>query len=155
MPALRRKPAPEMSAEHAGSAAAASSMSAMPAASVAAASSAAPPEDLRANILQLKQDTQQLNAEKVKVNKALRNAEKKRARLKRKAREFTDADVLQVLRLRGKVSPRGRRGGGGGGRERGGGGGRGGGRGGGAGEGGGSGGAGRRGGGGRGGGGDG
>ena len=41
-----------------------------------------------------------MKAEKQKVNKALRNAEKKRARLKRKARELTDADLLQVLKLR-------------------------------------------------------
>ena len=59
-----------------------------------------PPEDLRAHIATLKQQAQNLKAEKTKVNKALRNAEKKRARLKRKARELTDADLLQVLKLR-------------------------------------------------------
>ena len=75
-------------------------MSAMPAAAVAAASSSAPPEDLRANILKLKQEAQKLKEEKHKVHKALRNAEKKRTRLKRKARELTDADLVQVLKLR-------------------------------------------------------
>ena len=69
-------------------------------------SAAAPPEDLRANIAKLKQEAAALKAEKMKVGKALRNAEKKRARLKRKARELTDSDLLQVLKLREDLSGR-------------------------------------------------
>ena len=61
---------------------------------------AAPSDDLRAQIGTLKEQAKELKAEKVKVNKALRNAEKKRSRLKRKARELTDADLLQVLKIR-------------------------------------------------------
>ena len=70
----------------------------------AAASSAdgavAPTQDLRANIAALKEQAKGLKASKMQVSKALRNAEKKRARLKRKARELTDADLLQVIKLR-------------------------------------------------------
>ena len=63
----------------------------------------APPEDLRANITRLKEEAKTLKVEKVKVSKALRNAEKKRSRLKRKARELTDEDLVQVLQLREDV----------------------------------------------------
>ena len=61
---------------------------------------AAPTQDLRANIAALKEQAKELKTSKIQVNKALRNAEKKRARLKRKARELTDADLLQVIKLR-------------------------------------------------------
>ena len=61
---------------------------------------AAPTPDLRANIAALKEKAKELKNTKIQVNKALRNAEKKRTRLKRKARELTDADLLQVMKLR-------------------------------------------------------
>ena len=61
---------------------------------------APPPGDLRAQINTLKEQATALKVERSKVNKALRNAEKRRSRLKRKARELTDADLLQVLKIR-------------------------------------------------------
>ena len=64
------------------------------------ASAAPAPDDLRVQIGALKEQAMALKMEKTKVNKALRNAEKKRSRLKRKARELTDSDLMQVLKMR-------------------------------------------------------
>ena len=72
----------------------------MSAAGSSADGAVAPSLDLRANIAALKEQAKELKTTKMQVNKALRNAEKKRARLKRKARELTDADLLQVIKLR-------------------------------------------------------
>jgi len=56
--------------------------------------------DLLPAIARLKAQQNALRAEKQKVSKELRNAEKRRQRLKRKAKQLTDCDLLQVMQLR-------------------------------------------------------
>ena len=55
---------------------------------------------LLAGIYKLKQEQQSLKAERKRVAQALKNQEKKRQRLKAKAKQLTDEDLLQVLNLR-------------------------------------------------------
>ena len=55
---------------------------------------------LLAGIAKLKAEQKALKAEKKRVAKELKNQEKKRARLKTKAKQLTDEDLLQVLNLR-------------------------------------------------------
>lgn len=55
---------------------------------------------LLAGIARLKEEQKALKAEKKRIQKELRNQEKKRARLRSKAKQLTDEDLLQVLNLR-------------------------------------------------------
>ena len=65
-----------------------------------------PPNVLAANtdlfpaIQRLKEEQARLRAEKKRVAKELKNAEKRRSRLKRKAKQLTDGDLLAVLQMR-------------------------------------------------------
>ena len=68
----------------------------------AAAQTGAAPEysPLLAGIAKLKEEQKQLKEERKRVAKLLKNQEKKRQRLKAKAKQLTDEDLLQVLNLR-------------------------------------------------------
>ena len=57
-------------------------------------------EFLLKSIDRLKDEQAKLRAEKKKVAKDLRNAEKKRSRLKKRARQLSDADLVTVLQIR-------------------------------------------------------
>ena len=52
------------------------------------------------NIARLKEEQADIPAQRVQVAKELRNAEKKRSRLKKKAKLLSDKDLLDVLHLR-------------------------------------------------------
>ena len=52
------------------------------------------------SIDRLKEEQAALRAEKKKVAKALKNAEKRRSRLKKKARQLSDTDLVAVLQIR-------------------------------------------------------
>ena len=73
---------------------------------VAAAKPASAPEmqsgdeGLLSSIGRLKAEQAALRAEKKKVTTELRNAEKRRARLKKKARQLSDHDLTVVLQMR-------------------------------------------------------
>ena len=51
-------------------------------------------------ISRLKEEQTTLRAERKKVAKALKNAEKRRSRLKKKARQLSDTDLVAVLHMR-------------------------------------------------------
>ena len=57
-------------------------------------------EFLLKSIDRLKDEQAKLRAEKKKVAKDLRNAEKKRSRLKKRARQLSDVDLVTVLQIR-------------------------------------------------------
>ena len=59
-----------------------------------------PHSALLAGIAKLKEEQKALRNERKRVAKELKNAEKKRSRLKAKAKQLTDEDLLQVLHLR-------------------------------------------------------
>ena len=48
----------------------------------------------------MKDEQGKLKAEKAKVNKELKVMEKKRCRLKKRARQLSDGDLLEVLHMR-------------------------------------------------------
>jgi len=58
------------------------------------------PRSLNAKIQELKELQAKAMAEKRRLAKELRNEERKRKRLKERAKQLTDVDLLQVLRLR-------------------------------------------------------
>ena len=66
----------------------------------ASASSKQQGSELLSGIARLKAEQKGLRDERKRVPKELRNAEKKRQRLKRKAKELADKDLLEVLELR-------------------------------------------------------
>lgn len=51
-------------------------------------------------IARLKQEQQQLRDQRKKLAKELKNAEKKRSRLKKRAKQLTDSDLVAVMLLR-------------------------------------------------------
>jgi hypothetical protein len=55
---------------------------------------------LSTKIETLREEQKRLRGAKAEVSKALRNARKKNTRIKRKARELTDEDLLENLRQR-------------------------------------------------------
>ena len=57
-------------------------------------------QELLNAIADLKQQQATLGAQKKKVSKELRNAEKKKTRLKKKARQLSDKDLVTVLQMR-------------------------------------------------------
>lgn len=59
-----------------------------------------PPMNLLAHIDSLKAEKRRLKDEKKQLTKTLKNAEKRRARLKRKARQLSDKDLADVMQLR-------------------------------------------------------
>ena len=66
-----------------------------------AAAQAALPEDPLSNAIQaLKDKKAELKKAKVQLAKDLRNAERKKKRLRQRARQLTDEDLVQVLMLR-------------------------------------------------------
>ena len=52
------------------------------------------------NIARLKKEQADIRAQRAQVAKELKNAEKKRSRLKKKAKLLSDKDLLDVLHLR-------------------------------------------------------
>ena len=52
------------------------------------------------DILALKLQQKEARDNKLQVTRELRNAEKRRQRLKKKAKQLTDADLVEVLKLR-------------------------------------------------------
>ena len=56
--------------------------------------------DINACIKQLKQQQADMRVERKQVSKQLRNEEKRRSRLKKRARLLTDADLVCLLKLR-------------------------------------------------------
>mmetsp|Transcript_63367 Transcript_63367/g.183555 ORF Transcript_63367/g.183555 Transcript_63367/m.183555 type:complete len:167 (+) Transcript_63367:42-542(+) len=60
----------------------------------------APESQLMKNITALKQEQAQLRLEKKRVAAELRNAERRKSRLKKRARQLTDGDLLQVMQIR-------------------------------------------------------
>lgn len=60
-------------------------------------------EEVIPAILRLKQEQLALSLEKRRVAKELKNAERRRARLRRKARQLTDTDLASVIAMRTQV----------------------------------------------------
>ena len=65
-----------------------------------AAATSSRPETLLDGIARLKREQKILKKEKQVIQKALRNAEKRRKRIKDKAKLLTDADLAQVIAMR-------------------------------------------------------
>ena len=57
-------------------------------------------EHILQEILALKAEQKRAREEKCKITKELRNAEKRRQRLKKRAKQLSDADLLAVMTLR-------------------------------------------------------
>jgi len=57
-------------------------------------------EPLTAHIKRLRDETNRLRDERKKLTRALKNAERKKTRLRHKARELSESDLLAVLQLR-------------------------------------------------------
>ena len=57
-------------------------------------------EPLLTGIARLKAEQAHLRAERKRVIKELKNAEKRRARLRKRARQLSDADLIAVLQMR-------------------------------------------------------
>ena len=60
-------------------------------------------EELTASISPLKREQKDMRAARKKLTKDLKNAEKRRTRLKKRARQLSDADLVAVLQMRGSV----------------------------------------------------
>ena len=58
------------------------------------------PEPLLSGIARLKAEQTHLRAERKRVVKELKNAEKRRTRLRKRARQLSDADLIAVLQMR-------------------------------------------------------
>ena len=58
-------------------------------------------EALLQSITRLKAEQKAMREAKKNVTKSLRNAEKRRARLKKRARQLSDVDLVAVLQMRG------------------------------------------------------
>lgn len=56
-------------------------------------------------IAALKAEQKELRAKKKKVSQTLRNAERRRSRLRKKAKLLSDADLVDVLRMRATAPP--------------------------------------------------
>ena len=54
----------------------------------------------------MKAEQKALRAERKRVARELKNMEKKKSRLKKRARQLSDADLLQVLAMRTTGSPK-------------------------------------------------
>ena len=100
------------SAEHSSTAAAdgeptaaAANVGAKHASAAAAAAVPAAKVPLLEAIRRLKDQQTVMKAERQRVAKDLKNACKRRNRLKRRARQLTDADLLEVLQMRGDAAP--------------------------------------------------
>ena len=65
-----------------------------------APAAAATAEPLLAGIARLKTEQAQLRAERKRVAKELKNAERRRTRLRKQARQLSDADLVAVLQMR-------------------------------------------------------
>lgn len=61
-------------------------------------------EQLISTIARLKAEQAQLKSERAKVSKDLKNAQKRKLRLRSRARQLTDADLLEVLQMRAFVT---------------------------------------------------
>ena len=57
-------------------------------------------ESISKAIDRLKESQAKLRAEKRAVSKELRNAQKRKSRLKRRARQLTDGDLVELLKMR-------------------------------------------------------
>ncbi len=64
-----------------------------------------PPAQLGHQIQQLKERKKELVRQRKTIAKDLRNAERRQSRLKKRTRLLTDADLHQVLRMRGAPPP--------------------------------------------------
>jgi hypothetical protein len=97
---------PQLRATGSEAAACAAAAAAEPAAAAAAAlvDKSGDGEDLLQQIARLKREQNLMRANKKKIAKELRNAERRKARLKRKARQLTDTDLVEVIRLRATAS---------------------------------------------------
>ena len=71
-----------------------------PAADADAAAAAVGDLALLPEIERLKAEQKRIRSEREKVRKDLKNAEKRRSRLKRKAKQLSDGDLLQVMQMR-------------------------------------------------------
>ena len=60
-------------------------------------------EALETAIARLKAEQKAMKDKKRKIHKDLKNAEKRRSRLKKRARQLSDADLVAVLQMRGSV----------------------------------------------------
>jgi len=63
-------------------------------------------DDLLSQIGELKKQQQKLKAEKKCVAKDLKNAERRRKRLRKKAKQLSDTDLIAVLRMRQQMGAR-------------------------------------------------
>ncbi len=61
-------------------------------------------DDVLARICALKAEQSALRAQKKSITKDLRNAERRRKRLKKKAKQLSDTDLVAVLRMRQQMS---------------------------------------------------
>lgn len=64
------------------------------------ASSGTPRADLLESIERLKQEQRDLKAQRKRVVKDLKNAERKRKRLRQRARQLSDTDLIEVIQMR-------------------------------------------------------
>ena len=61
-------------------------------------------EALTGSIARMKEEQKNMKDAKNKLTKDLKNAEKRRSRLKKRARALSDADLVAVLQMRGTVA---------------------------------------------------
>jgi hypothetical protein len=61
--------------------------------------------NLLKQIASLKAEQKELRAKKKKISQTLRNAERRRSRLRKKAKLLSDADLVDVLRMRASNPP--------------------------------------------------
>ena len=61
--------------------------------------------NLLKQIASLKAEQKELRAKKKKISQTLRNAERRRSRLRKKAKLLSDADLVDVLRVRASNPP--------------------------------------------------
>lgn len=89
-----------------GSAAAPASAAAGPADAAASAGKIVGESELLSGIERLKAEQKVLRAERKRVARDLKNMEKTKSRLNKRARQLSDADLLQVLAMRSGASPK-------------------------------------------------
>lgn len=71
---------------------------------VRAAVKSPPSKNLLEQIAALKAEQKELRTKKKELSQTLRNAERRRTRLRKKAKLLSDNDLLDVLRMRGSAS---------------------------------------------------
>ena len=67
---------------------------------MAVAESAGKGDELTEQILRLQNEEKEMRANKKRVQADLRNAKRKKSRLTKRAKQLTDSDLIQIMRMR-------------------------------------------------------